>query len=73
MHNTAMGSYTNHGVMRLRKKKETPNPREFRDQPVPLVKGAVNQAQDVLLRPDAVLQAAQPTHQTQETVSEQWL
>ena len=73
MHNTAMDSYTNHGVMRLRKKKETPNPREFRDPPVPPVKGAVNQAQDVLLRPDAALQAARPTHQTQEAVHDQWL
>ena len=40
----------------MQKKKETPNPRELRDQPVPPVKGAVTDLQDAVLRPDRVME-----------------
>jgi len=59
--------------MRVRKKTEKPNGRELRDQPVPPVKGAVNQAQDVLLRPDTAMQSTQQVCRTPEKAPDQWL
>ena len=56
----------------MEKKKETPLSRELLDQPVPPVKGAVTQMQDVVLRPGQA-SPAERTRMEAVLPTESWL
>lgn len=72
MHKLTAGSNNRAGVKIMEKKKETPLSRELLDQPVPPVKGAVTQMQDVVLRPGQA-SPAERTRMEAVLPTESWL
>ena len=59
------------GVRIMEKKKERPAVQELRDLPVPPVKGAVTDCQDMIMRPEEALK--RPTAPEAVVIPDSWL
>lgn len=57
----------------MQKKKETPAVHELRDCPVPPVKGAVTDLQDVVLRPESMMASNAEARLEEQNTFGSWL